>query len=326
MCLWKPFRICFARFQRQWNIQTSLIQAFVSFLLLSSIKFLSVSFDFLVPVHIYNIQGKSPEPYLYIDGTVEYFGKQHLPYAILAIIVLSIFIIVPLLLLCLYPCHCFQKILNACKLRCQSLHIFMDGFQGCFKNGTDGTRDCRYFSAMYLLVRILFFIVFAATLTSSIYMGCFILGVIFTLFAILFTVVQPYKTPVYNVVDTVLVVSVALIYFCIAGATLADYSAYFITHAQHPPLLKVVMLMLGIFLLAPFIYMTAVGLYWLFFRHAILSSLLLKIRLLCNSTLRQRNSEESLAQPDRLINPEECAALLRDPMDIDQYDPVPTTY
>ena len=79
-------------------------------------------------------------------------------------------------------------------------------------------------------------------------------------------------------------------------------------------------------MLVPFIYMTAMVLYWLFFRHTILSALLLKIRLLCNSTLRQRNSEESLAQPDCLVNPEECAALLRDPMDIDQYDTVPSTY
>ena len=324
VCLWKPFRICFARFQRQWNIQTSLIQAFVSFLLLSSIKFLSVSFDFLVPVHIYNVQGKSLEPYLYIDGTVDYFGKQHLPYAILAIVVLFIFIILPLLLLCLYPCLCFQKVLNACKLRCQALHIFMDAFQGCYKNGTDGTRDCRYFSAMYLLVRMSFFTVFAITLSRSVYVGCFFVGVIFTLFAILFTIVQPYKTPVYNIVDTVLVVTVALTYFCIAGITLVDFNAYTITHAHHSPLYTLLIYMLCVFVLFPFIYITAIVLYWLF-AHTILSALLVKIRLLCNSTMRQRNSEESLAQPDRLVNPEECAALLQDPMDIGQYDTVPTT-
>ena len=322
VCLWKPFRICFARFQRQWNIQTSLIQAFVSFLLLSSIKFLSVSFDFLVPVHIYNIQGKSLEPYLYIDGTIEYFGKQHLPYAILAIVVLSIFIILPLLLLCLYPCLCFQKILNACNLRCQALHIFMDAFQGCYKNGTDGTRDCRYFSVMYLLVRIFFFIAIAVTFSSSIYVASFLVGVIFSLFALLFTFVQPYKTPVYNVVDTVLLATVALIYFSIVGEGLLYQ--LFITDAHHPHLTILVIIMLSIFVSVPLIYMTAMVLYWLF-RHTILSALLLKIRQLCNSTLRQRNSEESLAQPDRLVNPEECAALLRDPMDIDQYDTVPTT-
>ena len=294
-----------------------MIEAFVSFLLLSYVKFLSVSFDFLVPVHIYNVHGESMERYLYIDGAVEYVGKQHLPYAILAVVVLSIFIILPLLLLCLYPCHCFQKFLNSCKVRCQALHIFMDAFQGCYKNGTDGTRDCRYFSAMYLLVRIFFFIGLAVTLSSAVYVGCFIIGVIFTLFAILFTVIQPYKTPVYNVVDTVLIVTVALIYFCMAGRILVK-----VTHIHNSPLYGVVIFMLFIFALVPFIYMTMLVLYWLFFRHTKMAALVLKIRLLCNSTVRQSNSEESLAQPDRLANPEECAALLQDPMDVDKYDSI----
>ena len=56
---------------------------------------------------------------------------------------------------------------------------------------------------------------FAITWSSSVYVGYFIVGVIFTLFALLFPFVQPYKTPVYNVVDTVLLATVALIYFCI---------------------------------------------------------------------------------------------------------------
>ena len=30
----------------------------------------------------------------------------------------------------------------------------MDAFQGCYKDGTDGTRDCRYFAALQLLVRL----------------------------------------------------------------------------------------------------------------------------------------------------------------------------
>ena len=40
--LWKPFRVCFTRFQRQWDIQTSLIEAFASFLLLSYMSSFSV--------------------------------------------------------------------------------------------------------------------------------------------------------------------------------------------------------------------------------------------------------------------------------------------
>ena len=219
--LWKPFRRCFIRFQRKY-IQTSLVDAFASFLLLSYVKFLSVSFDFLMPVHVYDVQGESMEPYLYFDGTVEYFGKQHLPYAILAITVLIIFNILPLLLLCLYPCQCFQNLMNRYRLRCQALHIFMDAFHSGYKNGTEGTRDCRYFSVAYLLMRIFFFINAAVVLTSSVVMACFIEGILFTVFAILITVVRPYRASSHFVVDVVLNHAVALFYFCTVTAQLAE--------------------------------------------------------------------------------------------------------
>ena len=137
-----------------------------------------------------------------------------------------------------------------------------------------------------------------------------------------FCLLQPYKTAVYNVADTVWLTNVALIYFCIAGTTLAESNPFFITHARHPPLFNVIIFMLCVFTLVPFIYMTVLVLYWLFFRHTKMAALVLKIRLLCNSAVRQSNSEESLAQPDRLANPEECAALLQDPMDVDQYNSI----
>ena len=308
--LWKLFHGCFTRLRRQWDIQTSLIEAFASFLLLSYVKFLSVSFDFLVSVNLYNVHGESMEPYLYFDGTVEYFGKQHLPYAILAIVVLSIFNILPLLLLCLYPFHCFQRVLNACKLRCQALHVLMDAFQGCYKNGTNGTRDCRFFSAIHLLVRISVFIAMAVSLSTSAVVAVFMVGVIFTLFAILLAVVQPYKSPIYNAIDTVLALNVALIYFCMVAKTVVMVRADF-TNFQ-----TLMSVMFSVFLPIPFLYMTVVVLYWVVFRHTKMAALLSKVRLLYKRVLRQSNSEESL--PDRLANPEECAALLQDPMAVYQ--------
>ena len=70
---------------------------------------------------------------------------------------LTVFAILPTLLMLLYPTRTFQKCLNCCGLRCLPLHIFMDAFQGCYKNGTDGTRDYRYFAGLYLLFRFLTF-------------------------------------------------------------------------------------------------------------------------------------------------------------------------
>ena len=148
--LWRPFIGCFARCRRQWNIQNSLVDAFATFLLLSYVKFLIVSFDILMPTVSWDMNSAMQPPVLYYDGTVEYFGKDyvHLPYALLALAVLLVFTFLPILLLCVYPCRCFQRVLNRYHLSSQTLHTFMDTFQGGFKDGKNGTRDFRYFAAV----------------------------------------------------------------------------------------------------------------------------------------------------------------------------------
>ena len=249
--LWKPFHYCFACYRRQWDIRTSLIDTFATFFLLSYVKFLSVSFDLLIPVSLYNVKGEAiSDRYLYYDGTIRYFGKQHLPYAILAIVILTLVNILPLLLLLLYPCQCFQKILNFCGVRCHVLHTFMDVFQGCYKNRTDGTCDRRWFPAVYLVTRI---VVFAMTQNSL--MACFFDTMLLTLIAIVVGVVQPYKSYVYNIVDVVLIHTCALGYLLAAIELIADMerSAYIIPSG----------VLWAILALVPLVYISTVALYWL---------------------------------------------------------------
>ena len=102
--MWKPFRVMCSLFKRNWNVKTSIIDAFTTFFFLSNIKFLSVSFDFLIPTQVFWLY---PDHYnytlgLYYAGDIEYFGKEHLPYAILAIVVLCVFVLLPSMLLALY--------------------------------------------------------------------------------------------------------------------------------------------------------------------------------------------------------------------------------
>ena len=154
--LWRPFRRVSSLFGRNWNIKTSIIDAFGTFLFLSNVKFLSVSFDLLVFTKVYQFHPiyHNVTTKLYYAPDVDYFGKEHLPYAILAIICLSIFSILPVLLLILYPCSCFQKLLNRLPVRWFILHTLMDSFQGCYKDGTEpGTRDCRWMSSIYFFFK-----------------------------------------------------------------------------------------------------------------------------------------------------------------------------
>ena len=188
--LWRPFIGCFARCRRQWDIQNSLVDSFATFLLLSYVKFLSTSFDILMPNFSWDIESTVQPPVVYYDGTIGYFGKEHLPDALLAIAVLLVFTFLPILLLCLYPCRCFQRFLNRYHLSSQTLHTFMDTFQGSFKDGTNGTRDWRYFAAVYLIVRVALYISLGVSIvTFNISM---ITGVLL-LFALLLVMFQPYK-------------------------------------------------------------------------------------------------------------------------------------
>ena len=297
--MWKPFHKCFVHFRRQWDIRKSLIDAFATFLLLSYFKLLSVSFDILYPTPIYNESGQLlNKSYLYYDATVEYFGKEHLPYGIAAIVVLLVFIICPLLLLCLYPCRCFQKCLNHCKLQCHILQTFMDAFQGCYKDGTNGTRDCRYLAGVYLVVRIASFSAYVVSLQNLYFQ---ILSIILLIFALLIVLVQPYKSHVYNVVDTVFVFTLVL--GCIAGSF--GHSIYEEINYLRPAFILLNSLISLFVIFFPHIYMTGLLLYWLFVQKGCLRRV--RNKLQCLESRRTRPSEDPL--PDRLLHPEEYVQL-----------------
>ena len=108
---------------------------------------------------------------------------------------LSVFNILPTLLLLLYPCSCFQKCLTCCGIRSVTLHTFMDALQGCYRYQP---RDCRYFAGIYLCVRILFL---ATSAVIKDQMIISLSGVYFTLLAIVVAVSKPYRQELHNLVD-----------------------------------------------------------------------------------------------------------------------------
>ena len=213
MSLWKPFRWCTARFRQRWNLRHSIIDAFATFLLLSYMKLLNTSFDLMIYTDVYNKCGRWVGHFLYHDATIEYWGSQHVPYVCLAIIVFLVGILLPLALLLLYPMQWFQRCLNRCSLNCQALHIFMQCFQGYYRDRTDGGRECRYFAALYPGFRIATFIFFALTASSLFFVAfiAFLIGVTITI-----VIVRPYKASFdfYNKMDAVLMLLLAL---CIIG-------------------------------------------------------------------------------------------------------------
>lgn len=209
---WRPFYSFFVRFRREWNIQSSLVNVFATFFLLSYVKLLNVSYAILLYINLYNSDGEiMNKKTTFIDASVLYFGPDHLPFALLAIVVLCVFNILPIVLLFLYPCRWFQNYLSYFKIKSQALHTFMDAVQGCYKIEP---RDYRQFAVVYLLFRNCLFAVFVCT--TSIFYFTWMALLLFVV-SIVVGLVQPYRRRKYNYIDSINILSVALSYACIEG-------------------------------------------------------------------------------------------------------------
>ena len=244
--VWRPVMWLFTKFNRQWKGSNSLIEAFATFILLSYVKIINTSFSILMPTRLHNVSGDVGRLYTYYNGSMEYFGRNHFPYAVLAIIMFVTFNLVPLILLFVYPCRCFQSCLNLCGLNSQVLRTFMDAFQGCYKFEP---YDCRYWAAFYLLLRVAALAIFA--LTQS---GYFVLagGLLLIPIIVLAAVIKPYRETVHNVVDVVILLSLLQGFFSVAGISLCTFDQRYQTF---------VCIMLGTSFLTPIVYMLSLAVY-----------------------------------------------------------------
>ena len=296
VCVWRPFHACFARFRRKWDLKGNVIHAFATFLLLSYSKLLTVSYSLLDANILRNNRGKRFGPaVLYYDASVEYFSRQHLPFAMLAICVLLVFVLFPLLLLLLYPMRSFQRCLGYCtRIRWQFLHTFADAFQGYYKNGTNGTWDYRYFAGLYLLFRIVLLVAFIISMTYQ----WLILIPLPIFVSLMFAYFRPYKNNYFNIIDCLAFVLLVLTIFLIMYAIRAN------------PFPLQILYVVG---LIPFLYFISFVLYKLLPRVALFRTCCSKIGKVLqarnkNQHLHIQRDDEDL--PDRIVNPDMYQPLL----------------
>ena len=254
--IWRPFYALFFVFRRKWDIRTSVIDSFASFFLLAYVKVLNVSADLLLFTRVYKLGRSNIFTYgLYYCPNKIYFGREHLPYAVLALALLTISVLIPLIVLALYPFQFFQKFLSCFKIRLHFLHAFVDSFQGCYKDGTEpGTFDCRWFSALMLLVGPLLFIIYALTLSIMFFVYTMI---VLAIILIIVINVQPFKevTVHYTSTDPQFMILLSLCFIATLGMEVASIEYFVYT--------------LGMFVIAlssafvPIIYITFLIVSWI---------------------------------------------------------------
>ena len=208
--LWKPFHRHFAHFRRRWDSKASIINAFTTFLLLSFSKILFVSFTLFYTFHVYNSAGAKKKIVLYYDPTVEVHSEEYVIFAALAGCVLAIFVVFPTALLILYPTRLFRRCVSCCGFRrWHALHMFVESFQGQYKDGTNGTRDFRMVSASFLILRILTVVSFIDRYRSDVFPSA-IQCALFVCATCLYAILRPYKSNLKNNVDFLILVLLAL--------------------------------------------------------------------------------------------------------------------
>lgn len=193
--------------------RSSVIDVFATFFLLSYAKIMFTSCIILSPTTALVMNNNSVNSIkLAEDPSMAYFSEEHLPYALVAMFMLLVFILPLTLLLILYPIGVFRSLLFKLCLSTRtiaSLNMFVEKYYSCYRDKTDGGRDLRSFASMYFLLKLLINILICEiTHFSTAITFC---AILLSVSALIIALVRPYKDIRMNIVDSLILEDMALI-------------------------------------------------------------------------------------------------------------------
>ena len=210
VCLTRPVHQIIARFSHFCNVQPMITHSIASIYTLCFMRIVQASIQLLQFTKWKNIVDKNETGYVsYYDGTV-YFGKGHIWYGMMAVIVLLFVIIIPVLFLFLYTFKWFHSLLSFLKLRKEGLMAVCDVFTGAFKHGANNTTDSRMFASYYFLLRFLTVLVLCAVHYLKLVYVLSILACLYCITAGIIMIIRPYKRLIHNVLEFLIIIFVIL--------------------------------------------------------------------------------------------------------------------
>jgi hypothetical protein len=137
------------------------------------------------------------------------------------------FTVIPSFLLCLYPTKVLRKLLHCCllsRLR-QSLWIFVETFQGYYKDGSTGKRDFRATSGAHFIILLL---ISSVCISGRVRLGLLpIVQLILVSVSLFYAIARPCKQHSANVIQSILLALTAFILQLVYFATV-HIQVYFI--------------------------------------------------------------------------------------------------
>ena len=149
--LWKPFSLILSRV----NVTTvsagnAIIRAFSTLIFLSSTTALYNTIALNSPTHVHSITGNryTSKRVLYVDPTVSHY----LLYSLIAVVPCIFLVLIPALLLCVYPTRIYRRLSQLISTRKQlAITAFAEALHNCLKDGLNGTRDYRALAGLIIL-------------------------------------------------------------------------------------------------------------------------------------------------------------------------------
>ena len=223
--LWRPFHKCVAKLRRSYDPKASIFNAFATFTLLSFSNILFVGSHLICTVRV-DAFPSSPHNHiskLYYDPGE--LPAKDTPYFIPVIILLTGFILFPILLLCLYPIRCIRKIIFL--LCCKDLHFlqsFVDAFQGHYKDGTNGTRDYRAMASSQFMIRVILYSYLIHHINTDMQINLISL----ICMSICYLSIQPYKKKYMNITEGLLYCLAAILTETLAMSSMIPYTHHIV--------------------------------------------------------------------------------------------------
>ena len=203
VCLVRPLHRLFARGFSALKLQRSIMDAFATFIVLSYAKFAATSAVLLYPNGLYNSEGKIINFVSKYDGDYQFTSARYAPFLISSIgVSLLVCVSMPTLLF-LYSIKPFYRFLEKIRFTFllpgeKSLH-FLNSFYHCYKDGTTGGYDQRYFASLLFFIKLV--IIFSYSYALNWAQQYIIQQVLCTIAILMISVFQPYKKMLYNIVD-----------------------------------------------------------------------------------------------------------------------------
>lgn len=214
--IWKPFRRYLSHYSVTNDPKRIIVTFFASIIVLSYTKVIHISAQLLNVAKVYTVCGKSDTHNMFLQPDVQYFSIHHIPFVILASAMAFIFVVMPFLVLLLYPIGCIQDWLKSFCVRQKNIQMFVEVFQECYSDGSNETKDRRLFSVVYLFHRIVVVLILVKGMGNiAVYI---IIAVLHGIVVGLLFGLKPYKQDSYNYLDILFFIIFALVFFFAAFA------------------------------------------------------------------------------------------------------------